>query len=88
MTLKSHKERFHTGMRLRCTDHWIPARVGKEMTITRAGSTVCDAEMDGKAYRMEHAKASELVRADDSGFRVETAKPNGTPMFWEYEVVA
>lgn len=87
MTLKQHKARFADGMKLRCVDHWIPTRVGSTMTITRAGSTVCDAEMDGEPYRSEHPKASELVRCDERGYRVETAKPNGTPMWWEWEIV-
>ena len=87
MTIKEHLARLTEGTRVRCTDHWIEARIGVEAVVERAGATVSDWRVDGKPYRSETPKARNLVRCDERGWRVELVE-NGRAMFWEWEVIA
>jgi hypothetical protein len=68
---EKRSEMFQPGAVILCVENtYIPDRNGTTRTITRAGTTVCDATYEGKPYRMEMPKrVSEIELLDDGSVR-------------------
>ena len=61
MSLAAFKRTIRPGAVFECElNERIPERAGKRITITGGGSSVLQCEMDGKGYRFEWPKASQV----------------------------